>query len=131
MAGLLTALLMLFVAGAAWGGLGWLVVSIPPAWPMALAVGYIFALTGLTSSGALLLWAVRRPRDEAGTLVSPAGYLPHSMLLAIILLFAVWLQSLRMLTPVVALLLVGMYAFLELAVLFGTRGSVEIVYQRR
>jgi hypothetical protein len=131
MAGLLTALLMLFVAGAAWGGLGWLVLSIPPAWPMALVVGYIFAFTGLTSTGALLLWLLRRPRDDAGALVSPAGYLPHSMLLAIILLFGIWLQSLRMLTPVVALLLVGMYGFLELAVLFGTRGSVEIASQQR
>jgi hypothetical protein len=130
MAGLVIALLMLLVAGAAWGGLGWLIVSIPPFWPMALVVAYIFAFTGLTSSGALLLWAVRRPRGEAGTLASPAGYLPHSMLLAIILLFGVWLQSLRMLTPVVALLLVGMYAFLELAVLFGTRGSVEIAARR-
>lgn len=131
MAGLLTAVLMLFVAGAAWGGLGWLVFSIPPSWPMALVVGYIFAFTGLTSSGALLLWGVRRPRDEAGGLVSPAGYLPHSMLLAIIVLFGVWLQSLRMLTPVVAVLLVGMYALLEMAVLFGTRGSVEIASERR
>jgi hypothetical protein len=48
------------------------------------------------------------------------------MLLAVIALFAVWMQALRTLTPVVALLLVGLYAVLELAVLLGTRGSVEL-----
>jgi hypothetical protein len=52
------------------------------------------------------------------------------MLLAIIALFAVWLQALRTLTPVVALLLIGLYAVLELAVLFGTRGSVELPVRR-
>jgi hypothetical protein len=48
------------------------------------------------------------------------------MLLAFIVLFAMWLQTLRTLTPIVALLLIGLYAVLELAVLFGTRGSVEL-----
>jgi len=48
------------------------------------------------------------------------------MLLAVIVLFGVWLQALRTLTPIVALLLLGLYAVLELAVLFGTRGSVEL-----
>jgi hypothetical protein len=37
-----------------------------------------------------------------------------------------WLQTLRTLTPVVVVLLIGLYVFLELAVLFGTRGSVEL-----
>ena len=49
---------------------------------------------------------------------------------AIIVLFAVWLQTLRALTPVVAGLLVGLYVFLELAVQFGTRGSVELPVRR-
>jgi hypothetical protein len=52
------------------------------------------------------------------------------MLMAIILLFGVWLQGLRTLTPVVAVLLIGLYAVLELAVLFGTRGSVELPIRR-
>jgi hypothetical protein len=52
------------------------------------------------------------------------------MLLAVISLFALWLQSLRMLSPLVAVLLVGLYAFLELAILFGTRGSVELPLER-
>ena len=130
MASLVTALLMMVSAGAAWGALGWMIANVPPHWPMALAAGYVFAFTGVTSTGALLAWAIRRPRDPTGGLRSPAGYLPHSMLLAVVVLFALWLQSLRMLTPVVALLLIGMYAFLELAVLFGTRGSVELPSRR-
>ena len=46
------------------------------------------------------------------------------------ILFAVWLQTLRTLTPTVAMLLIGLYAILELAVLFGTRGSVELPVRR-
>jgi hypothetical protein len=53
------------------------------------------------------------------------------MLFALIALFAVWLQSLRVLTPVVAALLLGLYAFLELAILFGTRGSVDLFPPQR
>jgi hypothetical protein len=58
------------------------------------------------------------------------GYFGHAMLFAIILLFAMWLQALRTLTPVVGMLLIGLYAVLELAVLFGTRGSVELPIRR-
>jgi hypothetical protein len=78
----------------------------------------------------LLAWLVLRPRLEQGRLRSPAGYLAHSMLLAVIVLFAVWLQSLRTLTPIAAMLLIGLYAILELAVLFGTRGAVELPVRR-
>jgi hypothetical protein len=131
MAGLLTALVMFGAAGAAWGGLAWLVVNVPPARPLALLAGYIFAFAAVTSSGALLAWLAFRPRTPEGQLRSPADYLPHSMLLAIIVLFGVWLQSLRVLTPLVALLLLGLYALLELAVLFGTRGSVELPISKR
>ena len=40
------------------------------------------------------------------------------------------LQTLRTLTPIAAGLLVGLYALMELAVLFGTRGSVELPLKR-
>jgi hypothetical protein len=117
---------MLAAAAAAWGGLGWVVTNVPPTRPVALLAAYVFAFAGLIASAALLAWVVFRPRQEDGGLKSPAGYLAHSMLLAVIALFALWLQGLRMLTPVVGLLLIGLYAVLELAVLFGTRGSVEL-----
>jgi hypothetical protein len=126
----LVALLMLLAAAAAWGGLGWLVLTISPARPFAQVVGYVFAFTALTATGALIAWLVFRPGREEGRLRSPAGYLAHSMLLAVIALFALWLQSLRVLTPIVVLLLIGLYTFLELAVLFGTRGSIELPLRR-
>lgn len=126
MASLLVAAMTLATAALAWGGLAWLVLTIPPSRPLSLLAAYVFGFVAITATVAALVWIVRRPRGEDGQLKSPAGYLSHSMLLAIIVLFGVWLQSLRTLTPIVALLLLGLYAVLELAVLFGTRGSVEL-----
>jgi hypothetical protein len=115
---------MLMVALGAWCGLGWVLLSVPPSRPLAIPAAYVFAFTALTGTGAVVIWLVlRRAR-------TPANYLAHSMLLAIIVLFGMWLQSIRTLTPTVALLLLGLYAFLELAVLFGTRGSVELPLKR-
>jgi len=120
-----------FVAAvAAWAGLGWLLTNVGPARPLALLTAYVFAFAAITSSATLVMWLALRPRADDGRLKSPAGYLPHAMLLSIILLFALWLQGLRTLTPIVAVLLVGLYAVLELAVLFGTRGSVELPVRR-
>jgi hypothetical protein len=122
--------IMVAAAIFAWGGLIWVVTNVPPTRPLAMLAGYVFAFAAITSSGALLIWIALRPRQDDGRLKSPAGYLAHSMLLAFIVLFALWLQALRMLTPIVALLLFGLYAVLELAVLFGTRGSVELPMRR-
>jgi hypothetical protein len=130
MASLVAAALTLAAAGAAWGGLGWLLTNVPPSRPLAILAAYVFAFAAITSSGALLAWIALRPRFEDGQLRSPAGYLAHSMLLATLVLFAVWLQTLRTLTPIAVALLIGLYAFLELAVLFGTRGSVELPVRR-
>jgi hypothetical protein len=130
MASLLAAALTLAAGAAAWGGLGWLILNVPPARSLAVLAAYVFAFAAITTTGAVAAWLGLRPRDDQGSLVSPARYLPHSMLLAVIVLFGVWLQALRALTPVVATLLVGLYAFLELGVLFGTRGSVELPVRR-
>jgi len=124
------AALTLAVAVAAWAGLAWLVLTVTPGRSLAILTAYVFAFVGITASVAFLFWLARRPRFDDGKLKSPAGYLGHSMLLAIIALFAMWLQALRTLTPIVVLLLVGLYAVLELAVLFGTRGSVELPVRR-
>jgi hypothetical protein len=118
--------LTLVVAALAWGGLGGLLTTVPPSRPFAVLALYVFAFVAITSTGALIGWLVFG-RGGGG---SPAGYLVHAMLLAIIVLFAVWLQTLRTLSPIAALLLVGLYVFLELAVLFGTRGSVELPVRR-
>ena len=126
MASLVVAGVTFAAALLAWGGLGWLVLSVPPSRALSILAVYVFAFVGITTTGAVLMWLIRRPRTDDGELKSPARYLSHSMLLAVIALFALWLQTLRSLTPVVALLLLGLYAVLELAVLFGTRGSVEL-----
>jgi hypothetical protein len=130
MGSLLVAALTLAAGAAAWGGLGWLVTNVPPSRPLAVLAAYVFGFVAITSSGALLAWLALRPRGEDGQLGSPAGYLAHSMLLAVIVLFAVWLQTLRTLTTLVVVLLGGLYVFLELGVLFGTRGSVELPLRR-
>jgi hypothetical protein len=125
----LTVLVMLLASLTAWSGLAWLILNVPPTRSFALPAGYVFAFTAITSTGALLAWIIRRPRYD-GEWRSPASYLAHSMLLGVIALFAFWLQSLRVLTPTVAMLLIGLYAFLELAILFGTRGSWELPLRR-
>jgi hypothetical protein len=126
MAGLLVAALTLAATGAAWGGLAWIIFIVPPARSLAVLAFYVFAFAAITGTGALVAWVAVRPRTDQGQLASPARYVAHSMLLAVIVLFGLWLQALRALTPVVAGLLAGLYAFLELAILFGTRGSVEL-----
>src|SRR5437016_3707546 len=83
MASLLVAALTLAAAGAAWGGLGWLMANIPPSRPLAVLAAYVFAFAAITSSGALLAWLALRPRLDHGRLRSPAGYVAHLMLLAL------------------------------------------------
>ena len=124
MARLLVVVLTVAVATAAWGGLGGLLTTVPPSRPFAVLAAYVFAFVAITSSGALIAWLL------FGRKGTPARCVVHSMLLAVIVLFGVWLQTLRTLTPIAALLLVGLYVFLELAVLFGTRGSVELPVRR-
>jgi hypothetical protein len=131
MANLVSTLVLLGTAAAAWTGLGWLSLTVPPSRPFALVVVYVFAFTAITATAALVAWLALRPRLEDGRRASPVRYLGHTMLLALIALFGLWLQSLRMLTPAVAILLVGLYALLELAILFGTRGSVELPVEGR
>jgi hypothetical protein len=130
MASLVTAALMLAAAAAAWGGLAWLLTNVPPTRPLAVLAAYVFAFAALTSSGALLAWLALRPRHDDGRLKSAAVYLAHAMLPAVMVLFGLWLQALRTLTPTVSVLLIGLYAAVELALLFGTRGSVELPMRR-
>jgi ABC-type proline/glycine betaine transport system permease subunit len=107
-----------------------MIASVPPTRPFALVACAVFTFTAITSTGALLAWLALRPRHDDGRLQSAAVYLAHAMLLAVIVLFGLWLQALRTLTPTVTLLLIGLYAAVELALLFGTRGSVELPMRR-
>src|SRR5205085_10021553 len=90
--------LTLAVAASAWGALGGLLTNVPPARPFAVLAAYVFAFVAITSTGALLGWLIFGRRTG-----SPASYLVHAMLLSVIVLFAVWLQTLRTLSPIAAL----------------------------
>src|SRR5258708_25633937 len=110
MARVVAAALILGAAGAAWAGLGWLVMNAAPSRPLAILAAYVFGFAAITSTGAFLAW-LAFGRNSG----SPAGYMAHSMLLAIIILFALWLQTLRTLTPIVVILLIGFVVFPEFA----------------
>jgi hypothetical protein len=122
----LVAKLTLVMAGAAWSGLALLVILVPPSTPFALPAFYVLAFFGVVATASGASWLALRPRAVEGRLRTPIGYVGHSSLLAIISLFALWLQSLRVVTLPVVVLLFGLYMFLELALLFGTRGGVEL-----
>lgn len=122
----LATLTILLATAGAWAALAQLVTVVPPDRPLALPVFYGLLFGALSGSSALVAWLLRRPRSVDGQLRSPLGYLGHAMLLASIVEFCLWLQSLRMLSPTVAALLIGLYVCLELALVFGTRGGVDI-----
>lgn len=119
----LTVVAMAIIALSA---IGWLLLTVPPSIPLALPTFYLLAFVALSSLASLAAWLFVRPTPRPGRFASPAGFLGHAMLLATVSLFATWLQSLRMLTLTVSILLIGLYVLLELALLFGTRGSVDL-----
>jgi hypothetical protein len=92
---------------------------------------YGLAFVGFAATASGLAWLSLRPRVARGRLSTPIGYAGHASLLAIITLFALWLQSLRTLSLALVLLLVALYVFLELALLFGMRGGVELKLRSR
>lgn len=112
-------------AAASWSSLAWLVTSYPPSEPLALAAFYGLLFIALSSSLTLVAWTARRPAggEEASRL--PPGSLGHAMLFSSMALFGLWLQSLRMLTPLNAGLLLAVYAFIELTVLVIREGGEE------
>ncbi|HLI27776.1 MAG TPA: hypothetical protein VKZ60_11930 [Chloroflexota bacterium] len=91
----------------------WLtVLSTPPTVPAAQGVFYGSLLVALTSSGALLLAALQRPRDRRRAR-SVAFFIPHTLTASFLALFALWLQSLRMLSWPNALLLFALFVIFE------------------
>ncbi len=102
----------LAMAGLAW--IVWLltVLSAPPTMPGAQAVFYGSLLAALTTSGALTLAALQRPRERRRAR-SVASFLPHTLVASFLALFALWLQSLRMLSWPNALLLFALFVIFE------------------
>lgn len=116
---------VLLVAAGAWAGVAMLVSTVSPEGSLAVLALYAFLFPAIAATAALLAWVALRPRTAEGALKPPSALLGHTALLAVIAEFGLWLQSLRMLSPIVVALLVGLYVSLELALLFGTRGAVE------
>src|SRR5262249_28376180 len=98
--------------------LGWTawtltVLGVPPSAPGAQSVFYGSLLVALTATGALMLAAAARHREPRRPTRGAVGYLPHALLASFLLLFALWLQSLRMLAWPNALLLLGLFVLIE------------------
>jgi phosphoglycerol transferase MdoB-like AlkP superfamily enzyme len=98
--------------------LGWLaclltVLGVPPSASAGQPVFYGSLLLALTASGALVGAIGARRREPRRPTRSAVAFLPHSLLASFLLLFALWLQSLRALAWPNALLLLGLFVLLE------------------
>jgi uncharacterized membrane protein YgdD (TMEM256/DUF423 family) len=98
--------------------LGWLawaltVLGVPPTAPGAQGVFYGSLLVALGASGALVLAMAAHRREPRRLTRTAVGYLPHALLASFLFLFALWLQSLRMLAWPNALLLLGLFVLIE------------------
>jgi hypothetical protein len=88
-------------------------LGVPPSAPGAQSVFYGSLLTALTASGAVFLAVAARRREPRRPTRGAVGFLPHSLLASFLLLFALWLQSLRMLSWPNAVLLLGLFILIE------------------
>ncbi|HEY7068131.1 MAG TPA: hypothetical protein VII06_42160 [Chloroflexota bacterium] len=89
------------------------VLGVPPSAPGAQSVFYGSLLVALTATGAVVLSIAARHREPRRPTRGAVGYLPHALLASFLLLFALWLQSLRMLAWPNALLLLGLFVLIE------------------
>ena len=103
------------LAGAVLGWVAWIltVLGVPPDAPGAQSMFYSSLLIAITASGAILLAVVARRRDPRWATRSVTFFVPHALLGSFLLLFALWLQSLRMLAWPNALLLLGLFVLIE------------------
>ncbi len=97
------------------GWLAWLltVLGVPPSLPGAQPVFYGSLLVALTASSAVFLAVAARRREPRRPTRGATFFLPHTLLASFLLLFALWLQSLRVLALPNALLLLGLFVLIE------------------
>ncbi|MBI4493734.1 MAG: hypothetical protein HY690_13160 [Chloroflexi bacterium] len=113
--------MVVLAAAGSWAALYWLVSTYPPSQPLALAGFYALLFLALATTVTLVAWSLWPAASEEEVRRPPLRYLSHGMLFSSLALFALWLQSLRMLTPLNATLLLALYAFMEVAVIVGQR----------
>lgn len=106
---LLTSLLTL----GAWGAWGYIVLFIDPEVPLAPAAFYAAFFVALTLTFSRLLGGAV-PAPGEGSAVSLVPNLGHAAVVTVLILFALWLQSLGMLTPLNGILLAITLLLIEL-----------------
>lgn len=106
--------LVLGLALGGWGIAAFVVMTLPVT-PIAQAVFYAAGFAALAGTWALLreFYYVRRFTPGGPRPPSAIGLLGSGMRFAFVLEFALWLQSLRMLTPAYIALLLVSYLLLE------------------
>lgn len=101
---------------AAWAFWGYVVLFVEPDVLLA-PIGFYFALfIALTCTLSRLLVGSGGERGGA------SHNLGHAAIVSVLLLFALWLQSLRMLTTLNAILLATLFGFIELGFFLGRGG---------
>ena len=113
--------LQLGLALAGWAALAWLVTRTYPDNPRVLAQFYAALFVALSTTVGALVWATRRAFTPARAPRLPLADLSHGMALSALVIFGLWLQSLRLLSPLHVILLVGLFLFFELVVAIGGR----------
>jgi hypothetical protein len=102
---------------AAWGFWGYTVLVIEPDLLLAPIAFYLSLFVALTCTLSRLLGG--RDANDGG---SQPHNLGHGAIVSVLVLFALWLQSLRMLTTLNAVLLAALFVFIELG-FFLSRGQ--------
>src|SRR5688572_2997282 len=97
----------------AWAAWILTVLGVPPSARGAEQVFYTSLFVALTASGAVVLAVGARRREPRRPTRGAVAFLPHSLLGSFLLVFALWLQSLRMLAWPNALLLLGLFVLIE------------------
>jgi hypothetical protein len=100
-------------AALCWGAWLLTVLGVPPSARGAQAAFYGSLFVALSTSAAVFLALGSRPKDARRAAWGTAQFLPHTVLGSFLLLFGLWLQSLRMLTLQNALLLIALFVLIE------------------
>ena len=115
--------LELVIALAAWGAVAWLVTHTFPDRPQVLVQFFGALFVALAASVAILIWGALGLMRRARPPRYPLVYLSHGVALSALAVFGLWLQSLRLLSPLHVALLVGLFVFFEVALALGSRSG--------
>jgi len=108
-----------FLTLCGWAGWGYIVLFVDPGVPMAPLAFYGTLFVAITCTLAQLLGdkATTGEPDTSGSTSAPN--LSHAVAISTLVLFALWLQSLRMLTPLNVILLAATFLLIELGFFLG------------